>query len=1095
MRAFAFGSVLLPAFLVAGVFHAQVKPVISTATPSPADSANYKNEAMVWEHFDTTVRMNPDGTGERTVHVVVRLQSEGAARQFSVLSIPYASAYETGTMDFIRVRKPDGTVVETPTADAIEMPAAITREAPLYSDLKEKQLPVRSIAAGDVIDYQFHTERTKAEAPGQFWGSEHFLYTGGVVLSQTLTLVIPAGKYVQVWDPHHPSKPTETNGQITYNWSNSQLKATAKVNAQTDDTKAAAAEIKDPDLDTDGRPLPSVAWTTFHNWADVGAWYLDLAHDRLNPTPTILERANKLTLDAKTSEAQVQALYDFVSLKTRYVGIDFGVGRYQPHTADEVMDHEYGDCKDKDTLLEALLRAKGFNTAPALIGVNIALVADLPSPASFNHVITTVDLAGTGKTGNQIWLDTTPEVAPFKVLVPQIRDEQALVIPANGPAKLERTPADPPYPYFERFNAVGTLDKDGLLKSHMEMTLRSDNELGFRVLQQRAAPAQWDEAMQSISSAMGFGGKVSNADLKQADKTGPVRITYDYSRPEFGDWPGHRIVPLFPVLEITLIDKDKAPEYDIDQGAPRTLDANTRIQLPDGFTADLPDPVHVKRDYATFDKTYRFDKGVLEVERKVVILKRKIGKAEWKDYYAYTKSIGMEDGETYITLLQSSPPTGEKASSSPTANGQPAPPADIDAQQLMKEAVTAMQAGDPAKEKALLQQIRAAHPDYAYVMSMLGVVAINAGHVDEGIDDLKLELKNHPDANANIPLILAATYVKQKRNADAIALLKSYSERNDLRISRSLAGIQRLDDDNQGALDTLQAAVSAHPDDRSVKVQLASLLHTLHREPEAAAAAKAAMNDSDDPNIINDASYELAETRIDLPLAEKNSRRSVELSEVASAAVTLQETNSNAFRRTDLLVASWDTQGWILFEEGKSAEAESYLQTAWFHRPDVVIGNHLAQILEAEGKTSEALTVDELALASDSKDKAARTEIAASVERLKKANAHSSAGDAVQTLQKMRTFHVDRPKAVTGSAIVRIQLGDGGIKDCAQVSGDESVRPVTAKLTSLKMPGSIVPPGSHALLIRDAVLHCSSLFSSCDVVLMPRSGLTQEGAK
>ncbi len=239
--------------------------------------------------------------------------------------------------------------------------------------------------------------------------------------------------------------------------------------------------------------------------------------------------------------------------------------------------------------------------------------------------------------------------------------------------------------------------------------------------------------MQSISSAMGFGGKVSNADLKQTDKTGPVHITYDYARPEFGDWPGHRILPLFPMLEIAAIDKDKAPDYDIDQGAPRTFDATTRIQLPDGFTADLPDPVHVKRDYATFDKTYRFDKGVLEVDRKVVILKKKIAKAEWKDYYAYTKSIGMQDGETYITLLQFAAKPADKASNAPTERGQPVPPADTDAQQLMKEAVTAMQAGDPAKETALLEQIRAAHPDYAYVMSMLGVLAINAGHVDEGI--------------------------------------------------------------------------------------------------------------------------------------------------------------------------------------------------------------------------------------------------------------------------------------------------------------------------------------------------------------------------
>ena len=1106
MRSFTVGSALLPAFLSTILCHAQVRPAPSIPAPS-ADSTTYKNEAIVWEHFDTAIRMNADGTGERTIHIVARLQSEGAARQFSVLSVPYASAYETGTIDFIRVHKPDGSTVETPTSDAIEMPAAVTREAPLYSDLKEKQLPVRSIAAGDVIDYQFHTQRNKAEAPGQFWGSEHFLFNGGVVLSQTLTLEIPAGKYVQVWDPNHPSKPIEKNGLITYSWTSSQLKPTSKANAQTGESEAtAAAQVKDLDQDADGRLLPSVAWTTFHSWAEVGEWYRNLAHERMMPTPKITERANQLTKDAKNSEAQVQALYDFVSLKTRYVGIDFGVGRYQPHMADEVMDHEYGDCKDKDTLLEALLRAKGFDTAPALIGVNVALVPELPSPASFNHVITTVNLGDAGKGSNRIWLDTTPEVAPFKVLIPLIRDEQALVIPANGPAKLERTPADPPYPYFERFLAVGTLDKDGLLKSHMEMTLRSDSELGFRVLLQRAAPAQWDEAMQSISTAMGFGGKVSDADLKQADKTGPVHITYDYSRPQFGDWANHRIMPLFPLLEIAIIDKDKAPEHDIDQGAPRTLEAITRIQLPEGFSADLPDAVHVKRDYATFDKTYRLNKRELEVERKVVILKSKIAKADWKDYSAYTKAIGMEEGETFITLLQSAPEP-EKSGTQPgnraaqgeaktdsEGHGQAVSVSDTDMQHLMSEAELAMRAGDRTKEKMLLQQIRAVRPDYPYLMSMLGAIALSDGHADEGIEDLKLELKNHPNANASIPLILAAAYEKQKRNDEAVALLKSYSSRHDASISTALSILQRQMGDDQGALETVQAEIVAHPDDRFAKIQLSTCLHRLHRETEAAAAAEGAMDGSEDPNVLNDASYELAQTRLDLPIAEKNSRHSLELIETALSTVTLQEANSNAFRRTNLLIASWDTLGWILFEEGKPAAAEPYLQAAWFSRTDIVVGNHLAQILEAQGKSSDALTIDELALATDSKDEADRAEIAASVKRLKQANAHSSAGDAVQTLQKMRTFHTDRPKEIAGSGVVRIQLGDGGIKDCTQVSGDETVRPLIAKLPALKML-NVVPPGSHALLVRDGVLNCSSLFSTCELVLMPRSGLEEEGAK
>ena len=60
--------------------------------------------------------MHADGTGERIMHVWIRLQSEGAARQFGVLSFSYASANETPHISLVRVHKPDGSSIDTPVA-------------------------------------------------------------------------------------------------------------------------------------------------------------------------------------------------------------------------------------------------------------------------------------------------------------------------------------------------------------------------------------------------------------------------------------------------------------------------------------------------------------------------------------------------------------------------------------------------------------------------------------------------------------------------------------------------------------------------------------------------------------------------------------------------------------------------------------------------------------------------------------------------------------------------------------------------------------------------------------------------------------------
>ena len=642
----------------------------------------YRDEPFVIERSDTTVTMKADGTGDSVQHVIVRVQSEGVARQFSVLNLAYASANSTGSMDFVRVHKADGTTVNTPVDEAMEMPAEVSREAPMYSDVKEKHLPVRSLAAGDRLEYQFHTVTTKALAPGQFWGAEHFTVQGGVVLNQTLTLSVPEQTYVQVWSPRHPATPVTRDGMKVWTWTSSQTKASAR----DENGKMTAADVKDPDEDSDGRKLPSVAWTTFHSWAAVGDWYRGLAEPRLQPTAAVRAKADDLTKNAKTPQERAEALYRFVATQIRYISLSFGVGRFQPHTPDEVLDHGYGDCKDKDTLLESLLRAKGMTTAPVLIGAGIAPVPDVPSPAVFNHVITTVELPGPDGKPRQTWLDTTAEVAPFRVLMPVIRDQQALVVPDKAPAELEKTPADPPYAYHEDMVAEGTLDKDGLLKSHMVWTLRSDNELELRAMMQRLSPAQWDDAMQFLSSNMGFGGKVSGTDMHQADPAAPVRIAYDYRREKYAGWDSNQSLPLLPTEEIVLVDKDKQPEHDIDLGAPRTVEAHSTVTLPAGYRAELPDAVHVQRDFTTYDKTYRLADGKVYADRKLVVKVHKLPRDRWRDYVAFQKATLLEDGEPYLRLIE---PDGKHTSKIPSTTAAAAPPPSLNTSvrlQLLQEA-------------------------------------------------------------------------------------------------------------------------------------------------------------------------------------------------------------------------------------------------------------------------------------------------------------------------------------------------------------------------------------------------------------------------
>src|ERR1700759_4666504 len=80
-------------------------PTVFKGQEKATDS--YAKESLVFERTETVIRMHADGTGDRAMHVWLRLQSEGAARQFGVLSFTYAAASETPHISLVRVHKPD----------------------------------------------------------------------------------------------------------------------------------------------------------------------------------------------------------------------------------------------------------------------------------------------------------------------------------------------------------------------------------------------------------------------------------------------------------------------------------------------------------------------------------------------------------------------------------------------------------------------------------------------------------------------------------------------------------------------------------------------------------------------------------------------------------------------------------------------------------------------------------------------------------------------------------------------------------------------------------------------------------------------------
>ena len=60
-------------------------------------------------------------------------------------------------------------VVVTPDYNVQDMPADVTRSAPMYSDIHQKHVAVKGLGVGDTLEYQVTFHTFKAEVPGHFW--------------------------------------------------------------------------------------------------------------------------------------------------------------------------------------------------------------------------------------------------------------------------------------------------------------------------------------------------------------------------------------------------------------------------------------------------------------------------------------------------------------------------------------------------------------------------------------------------------------------------------------------------------------------------------------------------------------------------------------------------------------------------------------------------------------------------------------------------------------------------------------------------------------------------------------------------------------
>jgi transglutaminase-like putative cysteine protease/tetratricopeptide (TPR) repeat protein len=221
--------------------------------------------------------------------------------------------------------------------------------------------------------------------------------------------------------------------------------------------------------------LGHVHVSTYKSWDEMGAWYWGLVKDQFTADDEVRRRVAEITKGKTTERDKINAVYDYVVERTRYVALEFGIHGFKPYKSAQIFARGFGDCKDKATLIVTMLGELGIPAT--IVIVRTGLKGDFETfPASlapFDHAIAYVPSL-------DLYLDGTAEYSGSNDF--PAMDRGALALQVNeGKPKLVHLPDPPASASVTTHKLDATLAADGSAQIDWRTTVTGVNAPSWRV--------------------------------------------------------------------------------------------------------------------------------------------------------------------------------------------------------------------------------------------------------------------------------------------------------------------------------------------------------------------------------------------------------------------------------------------------------------------------------------------------------------------------------------------------------------------------------------------------------------------------------------
>ncbi|MDE0469506.1 MAG: DUF3857 domain-containing protein [Candidatus Poribacteria bacterium] len=613
-----------------------LNPDVEHIIANAPDASDYPgaDTLVLFNHFSHDIL--PTGQSRYTTHQVVKILTERGIQKYGDIAIPYQPASQNIGVNVARTITADGTVLQPPEEafNDVTPPGLLSQN--LYSDAMWKVISMVGLAPGVCVEYQVTLEDKVPGGETWITGGYNF-QTTETTLETSYALQMPKTWHLQ-WkttndmsgtNPQKPEISYTENDTIVYIW-------------RYGETPALTLEAGMPHIND---VVPRLRYSSIADWNNVYAWYKELAKGRYTPDTYIEEKVQQLTKNLTTEAAKIRAIYHFVAAKIRYVGIELGQSAYQPSPAIEVFQMQYGDCKDKTTLLISMLDLVGIKAYPVLISVAPyeRVDTELPSLNQFNHMVAAIPTAD----NTYIWLDPTSSTCSYGDLPYNVQGRTGFLI-TDTHGEFVETPIFPSESNRLVSSTDLTLNNQGTVEGTLHIQTSGQYNLNTRWAYQQIQSSALKGTLAAELSGQFPGieiGWCDMSDLNELNEPVEIRLGFrveDYATP----LKNNMLLPL-PIDEFGEYAEAFAREqrvYSLDFGYPTQIEKTVRIRIPDGWKAAVPEDSHHTIESAEFTRQYRQIDNILTYQLIFTLKNRTLPAAAYAEAKPFFTALASEDG-------------------------------------------------------------------------------------------------------------------------------------------------------------------------------------------------------------------------------------------------------------------------------------------------------------------------------------------------------------------------------------------------------------------------------------------------------------------